>query len=86
MFHNIILDLLFLIKVGSKSIFLLSFVHVIIEELCIFINYLFRSIKLFSRHIKIDKQAEALKKTLFHFAVGTPERLKALLQQGMILL
>lgn len=42
----------------------------------------FRSLKLFSRHMKLEKQSEILKSCVSHFAVGTPERLKALLQQG----
>ena len=85
-FEHFLRPVVFSTNVFSTTFALISY---FCSKFCKNVNILrkpvyFRSIKLFSRHIKIDKQAEALKKTLFHFAVGTPERLKALLEQGMI--
>ncbi|CAK8678884.1 unnamed protein product [Clavelina lepadiformis] len=45
-----------------------------------------RSAKLFSRHMKIEEQAKTLKNSVIHFAVGTPARIKALIQQGALTL
>lgn len=41
-----------------------------------------RIAKLFAKHIKIQEQAELLKTTPIHLAVGTPQRLVALAEQG----
>ncbi|KAI8097071.1 U3-containing 90S pre-ribosomal complex subunit-domain containing protein, partial [Halteromyces radiatus] len=41
-----------------------------------------RIAKLFAKHIKIQEQADLLNNTAIHLAVGTPQRLLALIEQG----
>ncbi|XP_074663520.1 protein CMSS1 isoform X3 [Strix aluco] len=41
-----------------------------------------RVLKLFAKHIKIKEQMNMLEKGVFHIGVGTPGRVKALVEQG----
>uniref|UniRef100_A0A8C9F909 Protein CMSS1 n=2 Tax=Pavo cristatus TaxID=9049 RepID=A0A8C9F909_PAVCR len=41
-----------------------------------------RVLKLFAKHIKIKEQINMLEKGVFHIGVGTPGRIKALVEQG----
>jgi len=43
-----------------------------------------KSIKLFSRHMKLKDQAKTLKNNIVHFAVGTPARVAALLKDDLL--
>lgn len=43
-----------------------------------------KSIKLFSRHMKLKDQAKTLKSSIVHFAVGTPARVAALLKDDLL--
>ncbi|XP_063812325.1 protein CMSS1 [Pseudophryne corroboree] len=40
-----------------------------------------KAIKLFAKHIKIKEQIKYLEKTIIHLGVGTPARIKALIEQ-----
>nr|CAB3231915.1 uncharacterized protein C3orf26 homolog [Phallusia mammillata] len=43
-----------------------------------------KSLKLFSKHMKIEDQIKSLRKGIVHFAVGTPARIKGLIQQAAL--
>ncbi|OWK51069.1 Protein CMSS1, partial [Lonchura striata] len=45
-----------------------------------------RVIKLFAKHIKIKEQMNMLEKGMFHIGVGTPGRVKALVEQDALCL
>ncbi|KAM4905553.1 LOW QUALITY PROTEIN: protein CMSS1 [Sylvia borin] len=45
-----------------------------------------RVLKLFAKHIKIKEQMNMLEKGVFHIGVGTPGRIKALVEQGALCL
>ncbi len=40
--------------------------------------------KLFAKHIKVDEQIKLLSKGVTHIAVGTPGRICALLEKGLL--